>query len=499
MPKISKIKDNIVTIKGSAKYKIDDRYQLSKNAVGVVLKATEDEANLLVVGDPSDVKVNVSVNQIKANEEVEVYKHYFGKIINPFGEVIHPNGFEVPKKPEKIGTSLRLNKSPSIIDRVKLSEPIDTGIIAIDTMIPVGKGQRELIIGDRSTGKTSIALSTIVNQRNSKVKCIYVAIGQKRNSVISVYNSLKTHDALKNTIVVFSNPDSSAEQLFAPTIGMAMAEALAYNGEEVLIVIDDLTKHANVCREISLSIGKNPGREAYPTDIFFQHSSLLERAGKFSKKYNNGSITCLPIVETVQGDLASLIPSNIISITDGQIFMNTEAYNKGLLPAIDIQLSVSRTGSSVQSRVIKEYSKGLKTEHATLSDVKKFADMSIDISDSLIEKIEKWDAMNNILVQYGFDGYTRQEIVLLIKLFRTGKLSKMSNPSLFSTLFRYVCRKDYAGRALINRVNDQDYDEELFEEQIIAIFEPLIEASNGIYGKLYSEGEVKKIKGESYA
>ena len=360
-------------------------------------------------------------------------------------------------------------------------------------MIPIGKGQRELIIGDRTTGKTSIALSTIINQRKKGVKCIYVAIGQKRNSVISFYNTLEENDALDNVIGIFANPDSSAQQYLSPTIGMAMAEALAYKGEDVLIVIDDLTKHANVYREISLSIGRNPGREAYPTDIFFQHSSLLERSGNFSKNFGSGSITCLPIVETVQGDLASLIPSNIISITDGQIFTDSDAFNKGLFPAINIQLSVSRTGSSIQSKEVREASKNLKSDHAMLSEIKKFADMSIDISESLIKKIEKWDGINNMLVQYGYLGYTRNMIILLIIMFKKGMLGKLKESPEFSNAFRWLCKNDKIAKNILKNISSNK--NEKLDKQIEIVFGSLADVASGIYGGLFSKKEFNKMKG----
>ena len=362
-------------------------------------------------------------------------------------------------------------------------------------MIPIGLGQRELIIGDRTTGKTSIALSAIINQKNSDIKSIYVSIGQKRNSVISLYKILEENDVLKNSIIIFANPDSAAQQFLAPTIGMAMAESLAYKGGDVLVVIDDLTKHANVYREISLSIGRNPGREAYPTDIFYQHSSLLERSGKFSEKYNNGSITCLPIVETVQGDLASLIPSNVISITDGQIFTNSDSFNKGLFPAIDIQLSVSRTGTSVQSKLMKNASMNLKSEHAMLSEIKKFADMSIDISSSLIKKIEKWDGINNLLVQYGYDGYSREMMSILIEMYRMDFLGKIIEPNKFSNAFKVLCKNDPAAKLIIKKISKNKEVDENIQKEIKIIFGPLADVASGKFGGLYTKREFYGMKG----
>ena len=491
MAKIVGIKDSIVSIKGNEKYMLNDIYSLSKNVFGIVLSATEGEAKVLAVGNPSEIKMNSTVKKYTGENLISLYDSYFGKIISPFGEIVHG---EVDKsdKPKLLGKAPRLNSSPPIIDRVGLDKPLDTGILTIDTMIPIGLGQRELIIGDRSTGKSSIALSAIINQRNKDIKSIYVAIGQKRNTVIALYDKLKEHKALKNSIIIFANPDSSAEQFLAPTIGMAMAEVLAYKGDDVLIVVDDLTKHANIYREISLSIGKNPGREAYPTDVFFQHASLLERSGHFGPKYNNGSITCLPIVETVQGDLASLIPSNVISITDGQIFTDYDKFNRGIFPSINIQLSVSRTGSSVQSKVIKAASKDLKAEYANLSEIKKFADMSIDISDELIRKTEKWDGLNSLLVQYGYEGYPRGIMALLIEMYRMEMLHQVDDVSKFGKLIHKLCKTDIAVKMLVNFMETKLVTDRK-KEEIKAIFKPIIDAMMGKYNGVYSKNEYKKI------
>ncbi|MCK5946002.1 MAG: F0F1 ATP synthase subunit alpha, partial [Mycoplasmataceae bacterium] len=368
-------------------------------------------------------------------------------------------------------------------------------LLVVDTMIPIGKGQRELIIGDRNTGKTTIALNAIINQKDKKTKVIYVAIGQKRNSVIQSYNILKENDSMDDSIIIFANPDSSAEQFLAPNIGMAMAEAIAYKGYDVLIVFDDLTKHANVYREVSLSIGRNPGREAYPTDIFYQHSSLLERAGSFNKKYNNGTITALPIVETVQGDIASLIPSNVISITDGQIFTSHDMFNNGEYPAIDVQLSVSRTGSSVQSKMIKRISKSMKAEHAKLFEIKKFAEMSIDVSDDLSKKIEQWNGLNNILLQFGYVGYSKEMIVVLIEMFKAGAMGRLISPRDFSLVIQNFMLEDEVGKIIASKINSGKITKVELKKAIEEIFTPLALAASGEEGTLFSAKEVEAMKG----
>ena len=493
MPKISKIKDNIVTIKGNYKYKQEQYFQLSSNSKGFVLSATADEAQLLVIGNPSELKMNTDVTPTKDTSAVEVHEHYFGKIITPIGEVVHPVNNDSQSK--LFGTGDLDSKTPSILDRVPLNRPLNTGLLVVDTMIPIGKGQRELIIGDRNTGKTTIALNAIINQKDKKTKVIYVAIGQKRNSVIQSYNILKENDSMDDSIIIFANPDSSAEQFLAPNIGMAMAEAIAYKGYDVLIVFDDLTKHANVYREVSLSIGRNPGREAYPTDIFYQHSSLLERAGSFNKKYNNGTITALPIVETVQGDIASLIPSNVISITDGQIFTSHDMFNNGEYPAIDVQLSVSRTGSSVQSKMIKRISKSMKAEHAKLFEIKKFAEMSIDVSDDLSKKIEQWNGLNNILLQFGYVGYSKEMIVVLIEMFKAGAMGRLISPRDFSLVIQNFMLEDEVGKIIASKINSGKITKVELKKAIEEIFTPLALAASGEEGTLFSAKEVEAMKG----
>ena len=496
MSKITKIHDNIAFVVGSQKYKQEDFFKLSPSADGVIVSATKDSAELLIIGDPSSIKIGSKIVKKKENfSEIKLHSSFLGSVISPFGEVLYTKN---KNKSQKIIGKGDINRtSPQILDRSKLTDPLKTGILSIDTIIPIGKGQRELIIGDRKTGKSAIALSTIINQSDKNVYSIYIAVGAKRSTIIETYNILAKNNSIKNTIIIFANPDSSAEQLYAPKIGMTMAEILSYQGNDVLVIIDDLSKHADVAREVSLSIGRNPGREAYPADIFYQHSRLLERAGKFNEKYKNGTITCLPIVQTVQGDIATLIPSNVISITDGQIFTSTEKANNGHFPAINIGLSVSRTGSAVQSKIIKQASKDLKANYANLEDIKKFADMSIDISPDLKEKIDSWFAINNLLVQNGFKGYTETEILILTEIFRMKKLSKIHDKNKFSTVFTNYARKNEASKKLIEQIKSGKYknDKERMRKMIEIVFVPLINAASGHEDSIVSRDEYLNMKG----
>ena len=495
MAKIIKIKDNIAVIVGKEKYAENQRFKLSKEAIGIVLNAEKNKANLLVLGDTSEIQINSIVKKIEIEDYVKTYKHYFGKIISPFGNVVYPSDFKEPEKPILIGKSYLNNPSPSIMDRVKINKALNTGIMAVDSLIPIGKGQRELIIGDRSTGKTSLTLSTIVHQKDKNLKIVYVSIGQKKNTVIQKYNFLKLENAVDNLIYIYAHSDSATEQFYAPKIGMAMAESIAYNGEDVLIIIDDLTKHANIYREISLSMGINPGREAFPNDIFYQHSSLLERSGNFSSKYKNASITCIPIVETIQNDIASLIPSNIISITDGQIFTSVDMFNKSLFPSINISFSVSRTGSSVQSELMRKVSKGLKKKYSMLLEISKFANMSIEINENLEQKIKEWEGINNLFIQYGFAGLTEEMMAVMITLFNQGNLSNINKPSEFSILFRKFCHEDDLAKKVLSRINAENIDKPKIIQQINAIFVPFVEAASNKYGNLISSNEYNFWKG----
>ena len=493
MPKISKIKGNIVTLSGKFKYEQNQYFELSKNTKGFVLLADEDEAKLLVIGNPSEIEINKNVKVLDGESIVFADESWLGKIIDPFGNVIHASR-DATDKSKIIGKQFIYKNSPSIIKRRKLDRPLDTGIVAIDAINPIGLGQRQLIIGDRSSGKTSIALSAIINQKDSGLINIYVAIGQKRSSIISTYERLKKYGANKNTIIIFSSPDAPAEQFLAPSIGMSIAEIFAYQGKDVLIILDDLTKHANIYREISLSIGKNPGREAYPTDIFFRHSFLLERAGQFidDKELNGGSITALPIVETVQEDVASLIPSNVISITDGQIFTSVEKYNNGIFPAIDLKLSVSRTGSSVQSKQIKKSSKGLKAEYSKLLEVNKFSEISVDLSKDIKEKIYQWSGINNLFTQYGYVGYSRDEMSLVIELYRQGFLSGISHFKNFKTLLsNYIDESKAAQRIREKVINKEKVEKDDFE----VVFGPLRDAMQGKFGGVISSIDLLRLRG----
>ncbi len=322
------------------------------------------------------------------------------------------------KYPSKVVDS----KAPMFSEREQLSSPLKTGIFAIDTLIPIGLGQRELIIGDRKTGKTSIALSTIINQKNRDIKVIYVSLGQKQTSITNVYQILKDHDALEYTMIISAQPELKLSQYIAPYIAMAKAESIAAKNQDVLIVFDDLTKHANVYRELSLILERSGGREAYPADLFYLHSRLIERGGKFTKSIGGGSITVLPIIETVEGDFATLLATNVISITDGQIITDTQLSKRNIFPAINVSLSVSRTGSAVQTKIIKSISRQLSKIHTQYVDAKKYEMIALDVSKDIKQIIGRGNILVKTFEQNGYLGMSSKKMFLYGKIIESDLL-----------------------------------------------------------------------------
>ena len=473
MPKIELIKDSIAIIKGKYKYRQDQFFALSSQATGFLLSANKEEGFLLINGNPKSIQIGEEVKEIE-NNNVITYNSHFGKIISPIGGIIFPQ--QPILENHKIGESAIFKNAPSIMERKKVSSPLETGILVIDLLIPIGKGQRELIIGDRKTGKSTIAINTIINQAKSNLKVVYVSIAQKHADLINLYQTLKEHDALKNIIIISAETNNSAEQYLSPYVGMAHAENLAYTGEDVLLIIDDLSKHANIYREISLLSNLPVGREAYPGDMFYTHSRLLERAGNFNETLNNGSITCLPIVETIEGDVANLISSNIISITDGQIFTNYEFLQKGFYPAIDISTSVSRTGSAVQAPAIRKVSKDLMRIYSLYVESKKYMEMSFDLPKELKEVLQQGQILERMFIQKGHLGYSRSTTVLLTYLLNWRWLELMEKHDTFIHFIQNFFEKDFICQRFVRKINKGvAIDENIFKSIIGAAIISYIE------------------------
>ena len=378
-----------------------------KTVYGLAQNLEEDEVGAVLLGDVTAIKENDQVRTTGRIVEVPAGKAMLGRVVNPLGQPIDGKG---PIKAE--GTRPVEFKAPGVISRQPVNEPMQTGILAIDSMVPIGRGQRELIIGDRQTGKTAIAIDAIINQKDQDMICIYVAIGQKASTVAGVVETLERHGAMKNTIIVAATASDSAPlQYIAPMAGAAMGEYFVYNGEDgkpagpenkgraVLIVYDDLSKQAVAYRQMSLTLRRPPGREAYPGDVFYLHSRLLERAVKMSDENGGGSMTALPIIETQAGDVSAYIPTNVISITDGQIFLSTDLFFQGQRPAVNVGISVSRVGGSAQVKAMKQVAGTLRLDLASYRELQAFTQFGSDLDKSTQDQLNRGAHMTELLKQ----------------------------------------------------------------------------------------------------
>lgn len=362
---------------------------------GMVQDIRRNEIGCILFGSDTRISEGTKVTRTGKKAGVPVGDAYIGRVVNALGEPIDGKG-----SIEADGYRPIEQEAPGIVDRKSVSVPMETGILSIDSMFPIGRGQRELIIGDRQTGKTSIALDTILNQKDKDVICVYVAIGQKASTVAKVVNTLKTNGALDYTIVVSSTASDCAPlQYIAPYAGTAMAEYFMYKGKDVLIVYDDLSKHAVAYRAISLLLGRSPGREAYPGDVFYLHSRLLERSSRLSDENGGGSITALPIIETQAGDVSAYIPTNVISITDGQIFLESGLFAAGMRPAVNVGLSVSRVGGAAQTKAMKKASGSIRIDLAQYREMEVFTQFSSDLDPATKEQLEYGSGLMELLKQ----------------------------------------------------------------------------------------------------
>ena len=362
---------------------------------GMVQDIRRNEIGCILFGSDTGIREGTKVARTGKRAGVPVGDAYIGRVVNALGEPIDGKG-----SIEADGYRPIEQEAPGIVDRKSVSVPMETGILSIDSMFPIGRGQRELIIGDRQTGKTSIALDTILNQKDKDVICVYVAIGQKASTVAKVVNTLKTNGALDYTIVVSSTASDCAPlQYIAPYAGTAMAEYFMYKGKDVLIVYDDLSKHAVAYRALSLLLGRSPGREAYPGDVFYLHSRLLERSSRLSDENGGGSITALPIIETQAGDVSAYIPTNVISITDGQIFLESGLFAAGMRPAVNVGLSVSRVGGAAQTKAMKKASGSIRIDLAQYREMEVFTQFSSDLDPATKEQLEYGSGLMELLKQ----------------------------------------------------------------------------------------------------
>jgi len=392
---VIKTADGIATVFGLEKVMFNELVIFDGGITGVVLSILEDEIGVIIFGNNTSIREGQTVRRTKRIIELPVGDGLLGRVINPLGEPLDGLG-------ELTTTKMRTmkNEAPGVMDRESVNEPLQTGIKAIDALVPIGRGQRELIIGDRQTGKTSAAIDTIINQNGKDVICIYVAIGQKDSTVMGVIETLKEHNAMEHTIIVSAPSSDPASMLYiAPYSGMTIAEEFMYDGRDVLIVFDDLTKQANAYRELSLLLRRPPGREAYPGDVFYLHSRLLELAAKLNSELGGGSITALPFIETQANDIAAYIPTNVISITDGQIFMLSNLFYSGIRPAIDAGNSVSRVGGSAQIKAMKKVAGTLRLDLAAFRELEAFSQFGSDLDPVTRSKIERGRRTVEVLKQ----------------------------------------------------------------------------------------------------
>lgn len=391
--------DGIALIYGLQNAMAGELLRFPGDIYGMVLNLEEEHVGAVLIGDDSNIREGDEVKRTGRIVEVPVGDGMLGRVVNALGQAI--DGGE-PIKSDKFRPVERV--APGVMTRKSVHQPIQTGLKIIDSMIPIGRGQRELIIGDRQTGKTAIAIDTIINQKNNNVKCIYVAIGQKASTVAQIVEKLRSHGAMEYTTIVSSTASEPAPlQYIAPYAGCAIGEEWMENGDDVLIVYDDLSKHAVAYRTMSLLLKRPPGREAYPGDVFYLHSRLLERAAKLNDELGAGSLTALPIIETQAGDISAYIPTNVISITDGQIFLQTELFNSGVRPAVDSGLSVSRVGSAAQIKAMKQVSGSLKLELAQFREMQAFAKFGSDLDAATTETLAHGERLTKLLIQNQYD------------------------------------------------------------------------------------------------
>ncbi|XOD38991.1 MAG: F0F1 ATP synthase subunit alpha [Candidatus Carsonella ruddii] len=462
---INKIYDGIVEVYGLNFAKYGEMIIFENNEKGIIFSLNKNNVNIVLLDNFENLKQGQKCFCTNKIFEVPVGYELIGRIINSKGEFIdNKNNINIKQKDiiEKI--------APGVMERESVNEPLLTGIKSIDCMIPIGKGQRELIIGDRQTGKTTIAIDSIINQKNKNVICVYVCIGQKISSLINVINKLKKFNCLEYTIIVAATAsDCAAEQYIAPYTGCTIGEYFRDLGKDCLIVYDDLTKHAWSYRQISLLLKRPPGREAYPGDVFYLHSRLLERSSKVNKKFlekknifnkNNGTLTAFPIIETLEGDVTSFIPTNVISITDGQIFLDTNLFNSGIRPSINVGLSVSRVGGSAQYKIVKKLSGDIRIMLAQYRELESFSKFSSDLDIETKNQLFNGEKITLLMKQKPNFNYSIVELTLILLLIKNDYFKKIPVNQIEyfeNNIIKYIRNSNFEKIININNINLENY------------------------------------------
>ena len=474
---VFQVGDGIARIYGLEKVMAGELLEFEDGTVGIALNLESKNVGAVLMGEGLTVQEGSSVRATGKIAQIPVSDAYLGRVVNALARPIDGKG-EIPSSE----TRLIESGAPGIISRRSVYEPLQTGLLAVDAMIPIGRGQRELIIGDRQTGKTAVAVDTILNQKGKGVVCVYVAIGQKASSIAQVVNTLQERGAMEYTIIVAAPADSPATlQYLAPYTGAALAEYFMYNGRHTLAIYDDLSKQAQAYREMSLLLRRPPGREAYPGDVFYLHSRLLERAAKLSDKLGGGSMTALPIVETQEGDVSAYIPTNVISITDGQIFLSGDIFNAGVRPAINVGISVSRVGSAAQPKAMKKVAGKLKLELAQFAELEAFSQFASDLDQATQNQLARGQRLRELLKQAQASPLSLEDQVASIYAGTNGHLDKFQveqvRPFLIGLRQFLSARKPEYGEILRSTNVFDDKAEKLLIEAIADYSEEFLASS----------------------
>ncbi len=483
---IVEIGDGIAKVSGLSKAMSSEMLEFENSQgekiYGVVLNLEEELIGAIILGEADKLKEGDKVRKTERILEVPVGEAVIGRVISPLGEALDGKG---AIKTEEFYPVEKI--APGVITRQSVHQPLETGIKVIDSIIPIGKGQRELIIGDRQTGKTALAIDAIINQKGKDVICIYVAIGQKESKIAKIVAKLEEKGAMDYTTVVLAGAsESAALSYIAPYAGCAMGEYFMDQGKDVLVVYDDLSKHAVAYRQMALLLRRPPGREAYPGDVFYLHSRLLERAAKMSEEYGGGSLTALPIIETQAGDISAYIPTNVISITDGQIFLETDLFYKGIRPALNAGLSVSRVGSAAQIKAMKKVAGKLKLDLAQFRELEAFAQFGSDLDESTRQRLERGKRITEVLKQAQYNPLPQSKQVAIIYAAANGYLDKLPVDKVAEFEEKLFNKLDNEAKEVLEFIEQKgDLDEENEEK----LKQHILELMETNYSQLSEEGK----------
>lgn len=443
--KITEIGDGVIKVEGLSDIAYNELVKLPHDLEGLALNLEEDSVGVAVFGDYKSLKQGDEVSTTGQILAIPVSENFLGRVVDPLGKPLDGKG------PVKAAQKYPIEKiAPGVITRESVNTPLQTGIKAIDSMIPIGRGQRELIIGDRGIGKTAITIDTIINQKNSGVLCVYVAIGQKTSKIAQIIDTLEKNGALGHTIIVSASAsDSATLQFLAPYSGCTLGEYFMDQGKDVLVVYDDLSKHAWAYRQISLLLRRPSGREAYPGDVFYLHSRLLERAARLNADNGGGSLTALPIIETQAGDLSAYIPTNVISITDGQIFLEADMFNAGTRPAVNVGLSVSRVGGAAQIKAMKQVAGTLRLDLAQFRSLEAFAQFGSDLDEATKQQLDRGARIVEILKQPQYQPVAVEQQVALVWAVTTGQLDEIAIDQISAFQEKYLDSLSTRGKKIV--------------------------------------------------